>query len=666
MYAIYAGIRKLETRREKKKKIKYSYKDIEDHMNIKVPKAIKSMVASSPIVPLLETPSEHARYTKLSLVSIAFSASTELFFPQLRLLNLGLFFYITLPCIKSVEKSLRQDKKIGVSALFLFADSMTLATSQYTAAALGILFVHCSNFLITKAKDNSSQTLIKNFTEQSGNIWVLRDGIEIEIPSETVEQKDIIIVNAGEVIPVDGKIVEGSGGIDERILTGEAQPVEKMLHDDVYASTLLTSGKLLLQVTKSGTDTTVAKINHLLEHSVDFKSTLQLKGEQWSDAAILPTLLASLFVIPTFGISSAIIFLKSHVGNRVRLFSPLTTLNYINYAVNQKILVKDGRALEELAGVDTVLFDKTGTLTDPCPEVCRIVPLADYAEMEILRYAAIAEQKCNHPIGEAILSKARTLNIPLTAFDHSEYHLGNGVSVRLRQQCINVGSERFIQAQGIDIPKQLKNNLADIQGQGNSFVLVSIEQQVIGIIEIQAKLQENVCSVIQQLRNYGVEHIGVVSGDHRLPTHKVAQEIDADEYFYEVLPEDKASIVKKLQEKGRKVCFIGDGINDGIALKTANVSISMQGAAHVATDTASIIFLDGNLSHLHELFNLAKKLEIQLKNSFMVAIVPGIINLSGAFIFHFSIMTAILVNAIFLIIGLRNAGVDKKRAAFLT
>jgi len=427
-------------------------------------------------------------------------------------------------------------------------------------------------------------------------------------------------------------------------LTGESQPIEKGSGDKVLASTFIMTGRVYMRVEKSGEDTTIAKVGEILQNSAHFKSNVQLKGEEWANKATLPMLLLAGIVLPVFGPVSTVVFISSHFGVRVRIFAPLGTLNHIALAAHKGILVKDGRALESLNEIDTVIFDKTGTLTNEQPMVGAVILCDSYSEEEILMYAAAAERKFTHPIAKAITQKAEAAQLILPDIEESNYQIGYGVTVNHKNQTIRVGSLRFMTMEGLSIPDSIKGMESDIYNKGSSLVFVAINGKVSGAIEIQPQIRPEVEGIIADLRQRGIKHIAIISGDHQEPTRNLAEKLGMDNYHYDILPENKATIVEQLQSEGRSVCFIGDGINDAIAMKKANVSISLAGATSIATDMAEVVLMDGSLSHLSDLFDISKKLDANLDNTLLYSIVPSVINLSGAFVFHFSILTAFFVN----------------------
>ncbi|MHB8484041.1 MAG: P-type ATPase, partial [Nitrospiria bacterium] len=385
---------------------------------------------------------QEVRHLAGALASMGFFAS-KYFVPGAVPLGLVAYLYSAIPYMKNVEKALVRDKKVNVDVLFFVADALTLGTKSYFAAALGLSMIHSGKYMVKKVKDDSAKEMATHlFRELPQSVWRLVDGVEIEMPLTDVRAGDLLVVNSGSVIPADGVIQEGFAQIDQRALTGEAQPAEKGKTDPVFANTIVIAGKIVIRVNRSGADTTSAQIAEILLHSVSFKSGVQLKGEKWADQMSLPMLGSAMALLPFIGPVSTAVFINAHIGARIRLFAPLTTLRHISEASMLGVLVKDGRALEQLCDVDTILFDKTGTLTTDEPEVKRVTPRNKHTPREILAYAATAERKLSHPIAKAILKKAEREGVTLHDLQDSHYTFGYGVSVIMEGKLIRVGSLR--------------------------------------------------------------------------------------------------------------------------------------------------------------------------------------------------------------------------------
>jgi Cu2+-exporting ATPase len=584
---------------------------------------------------------------KVSIISLAASFISQFFYAPMKVVSLGLFMYAGFPYLREAEKALIQERKINSNVSDALMVLGCVATNQYFAFGFAQMYYYFSQKMTSKLEDKSKGMLLNVFEQQPRNqVWVLKENVEIEIPLEELQINDLVIVKGGEVVPVDGIVTDGMAMVDQHALTGESQPVEKEVGDQVFAGTLMMTGRVCVKVEKAGKDTSLAKIGHILNNTLDFKSTTQLKGEQWADKGVFPQLGITGLALLTIGPLGAAAILNTNFGYRIKLIAPLQTLKHLNLASQQSILIKDGRSLELLTQVDTILFDKTGTLTQEEPEVGRVIVCDHYQEEELLTYAAAAERKLTHPIAKAILNKAEESQLTLPEVEDSNYQMGYGLTVTIDKKIIQVGSVRFMELEGISIPKVIEEEMAHSFNQGHSLVMVAIDHQLCGAIEIQPSIRPEIKEMISGLRQRGIKHLAIVSGDHKHPTEKLAKELGMDSYFYEVLPENKASIVEELQKQGRSVCFIGDGINDAIAMKKAQVSISLRGATSVATDLAQIVLMDGSLSRLCGLFDVAKNLDTQLRNGLLISIAPFPIVVAGGFLLHFGIFSSIIVNQI--------------------
>ena len=573
----------------------------------------------------------------------------------------GLIAYVygLAPHLRDVEKTLRKTRRINVDCLFLFADVLALLTGSYVAAAFSLYLIQRGKLGVIRAKGSSRKHIQHLFRELPNKVWVIQDGMEIEVPLKTIKQDDIVVLHGGKVIPVDGVITEGFAGIDQQALTGEAQLIEKGPGDSVFANTLLMNGRIQVKVEKSGAETTANQIAEILFKSIDYKSQSQLKGEQWADQLINPMFYSSLALLPIIGPVSTSVFINAHIGMRIRILAPMGTLKHISIASKKGLLVKDGRALEKFLHVDTILFDKTGTLTYEDPEVAEIISSGSHTIKEIIRYAAIAEQKLTHPIARAILNKARDLDVSFPDINDSCYSIGHGIKVDCLGETIQAGSLRYLEGEGIFISGKWHLLQDRDQYSGCSFIFLALNRDVIGALQLQPRTRLEMEDVISRLRLQGIQHMAIVSGDREMPTRMLAQQLGMDGYFANVLPQQKAKIVKMFQEKGKNVCFIGDGINDSIALKQADVSISLAGANTIAKDMAEIVIMDGHIGSINDLYDISTALDKNLKQSLELSIAPGLINLLGAFVFQFNTLASLLVNGSFGIIGARHNRPDK-------
>jgi Cu2+-exporting ATPase len=587
--------------------------------------------------------------------SLACATAGALFYAPLGLLSVPFLVYSTKDIHKRSFKLIKQGS-VSTETLISITLVGAVLIQRFFIGSLICLAVRYANRLTSQITDDSRAHLSSMFEQQMDTVWILIDTVETQIPFEQLKVNDTVIVQSGQMIPADGIVIDGMANVDQHILTGEANPVEREAGDVVFASTVVLSGKIYIRVEKAGEDCTVAKIADILNQTVDFKSTTQLKAEKFSKDLVKPALIISGLAFPFWGFTGSLAVINAHPKNKIMIIAPLTVLNYLNLAAKNGILIKDGRSLELLNQIDTIVFDKTGTLTEEQPHVGAVYCCNEYNEADVLRYAAAAEQKQKHPLARAILAAAEQQNLSLPEVKDSECHMGYGVLVHTESENIHVGSARFMEISNIIIPADIIVQLTNCHQQGHSLVMVAVNEKLIGAVELWPTVRSEAQQVIAQLKaRKNITATYIISGDHEIPTQKLANELGIDHHFAGVLPTQKADLIDKLKEEGRFVCYIGDGINDSIALKKSHVSISLSGASTIATDTAQIVLMDKGISHLDTLFNLAEDFQRNMENSLKFMLTPAVLGVGGVFLLGFGLMQTLILNLAGLALGVNNA-----------
>lgn len=551
---------------------------------------------------------------------------------------------------KTAIEGLVKERRLTSEALNTVLATGALAGGYFFVMGLACWYLAMIRWGLAKTQNHSRKNLVNLFGEVPRFVWVVIDGSEVEIPFENLQIGDQVVVSAGQMIPVDGTISAGMASIDQHMLTGEAKPFDAGIGQPVFASTIMLSGQITIWVSKIGQKTVAAQIGHILNNTADFNLSIKSRADSLVEKAVPKLLMLSALSLPWFGLNRALAMLWCVPGSRIFILGPMTMLNYLHFLSRQGVLIKDGQSLELLNEIDTIVFDKTGTLTQEMPVVSQFFscshPLGKLSEEQLLAYAAAAEYRQTHPIAKAILQAADMRQLHVPEIDDSHYEVGYGVKVNLNGSIIRVGSERFIQMCGITIPAEIEKQQVRCHEEGYSLVYVAINEQLAGVIELVPTIRPEVKEVIGALRESG-KSLYIISGDHEAPTRRLAQALGIDNYFANTLPENKAELVKELQEQGRVVCFIGDGINDAIALKQAHVSISLRGATTVAMDTAQVVLMDGNLSQLAYLFEVAEEFNRNVNGAFMLTLLPKAIGMAGVLFFHWGLFTTLIFNTSF-------------------
>ncbi|ETW99004.1 MAG: hypothetical protein ETSY2_41740 [Candidatus Entotheonella gemina] len=581
-------------------------------------------------------------------------AVAGLIVPPLKFLSVPGLLYVAAPTLRDAYRELYREREVSMAMVYSLLILGTMGLGRFVASSISVGLRLLGQKLLMQTERTSKQSLLDILGEQPRTIWVQQGEMELQIPFEALRLGDVVITQAGDTVPVDGTIVFGLASIDQHVLTGESLPVEKGPGDEVYAATVMLSGKIGFRVEKAGQDTVAAQIGEVLSRTADFSSAVQLRAQAIGDRSAPYVLALSAVTLPVLGPVSAVSLLTASFGYDLRITAPTSALNFLRLASRQGLLIKDGRALEILQQVDTVVFDKTGTLTLAQPHVGEITTCGEITEDQLLTYAAAAEHRQLHPIALAILHEAKRRGLPALDMEDAAYEVGYGIKVRVAGRTIRVGSARYMALEEIAIPPFIQDRQRLGQARGNTVVYVAVDDQLGGTMELQATTRPEVRRMIRALRRRHVS-VYVISGDQEAPTRKLADELGVDHYMAETLPEHKAAIIERLQREGKTVCFVGDGINDAIALKQANVSVSLRGAAGVATDTAQIILPDQNLQQVDQLFDLAAGLRANMRNNVVITVISSLLTVGAVYIWHVGVVGSLVIYNLGLASGVTNA-----------
>ncbi|MBI1298545.1 heavy metal translocating P-type ATPase [bacterium] len=585
--------------------------------------------------------------------------ATQAFLP-LAVANVAFIAWLGKPMYMRGYRALVDERRLTYPLVLLSAELAIVFGGHFVAGSVAIFIITVTNKIINRTEDHFRRNITDALGKQPASVWQLVNGLEVEAPLSAIRKGDVIVISGGEIIAVDGRIIAGAAMIDQHRLTGESQPAEKYMGDSVLASTVVLSGKIQVQVEKAGNETSAAQIVGILQQVSRTRISFSSRVQNFVDNMTLPMLGVGGSALLLLGTQGAASVLSVGVGSVARFGGPLSMLNYLNVAARHGLLIKDARSLELLRHVDTVVFDKTGTLTLEQPHVSRIYTWTNgnghpISEDILLLYAAAAESKQSHPIAKAIVQAARQRDLTLPAIEDAHLEVGYGIKVRLTssvngngqiapaalvEKVIHVGSRRYMQMEGISEPAELEALQAKCHDLGHSLVLVGVDGHVAGALELQPTIRPEALEAITALKDRGVG-LYIISGDHAAPTSMLAATLGIERYFAGVLPQDKAGLVEQLKAEGRNVCFVGDGINDALALGKANVSVSLSGASTLAIDTAQVVLMSQDLRHLSFLLQLAKEFDQSLEWLFRLTLVPVATVIASTFLLHTGIYTAI-------------------------
>ena len=594
------------------------------------------------------------KYVKLCGLSTVLVGTGVLVNPFFTAVGLLFFLPPALFVLKRAYENFIRRRKLTLDLYETVFLPGLFVTGYFFTATFSYFLYLLSLKLLLKIKDNSCKNITDFLTGFSDKVWIVKENMEMEVPFSSIQQGDIISVKGGQIIPADGVVTFGFAAVDQHQLTGDALPMEKKVGDPVFSSTLVVNGTIHFRVERFGRETVVANIASILNQTIEYKTNKETVGDKVAGESILPTFALAIIAYPFTGGIGSLAVLASYIGADAQIFVPLSALNFMKASSLNGILIKDGRSLEYLSKVDTVIFDKTGTLTTEDLMVAEIYWSAPYKKKDILELAALAEKRQTHPIAKAILKEAEEWGIDVGNVDDISYEAGFGIKVQMPDYTIYAGSQRFMEMEHIDIPLEMQLRLRDCLNKGNSFILIAKDRKVAGGIEMKITIRPEVKKIMHYLKRKK-KTIYMITGDTQHSAKAMAEELGIRHYFFETFPEQKAEIVDQLLDEGRTLCYIGDGINDSIAMKKAQVSISLSGASSIARDTAGIILLDGTLRNINKLFEIGTSFGTNINNSLALAIIPGLVNIGSVFFFHSGIYLALFLYYVSLPLNLANS-----------
>lgn len=502
---------------------------------------------------------------------------------------------------------------LGTAAAFVYSLAATIGTGLGYGNFSDLLYYEVTGVILTlhtlglfleeRSKGQMSSAIEKLVNLAPKTARVIRNGVEQEITVDEVALGDVIRVRPGESMPVDGVVVEGRTSVDESMLTGESIPVEKESGDEVIGASINKNGSIDYRATRVGSDTTLSQIIKLVEDAQGSKAPIArmadiitgyfvpivialavLAGIAWLIAGQ-----SGIFILSVI-ITTLVIACPCALG----LATPTSIMVGTGKGAEHGVLIKSGEALETTHNLDTIVFDKTGTLTEGKPIVTDILVTPLITKENLLYYAASGETGSEHPLGEAIVQKSKEENMTLAKPDHFEAIPGHGIRVEIEGKDMYIGNRKLMLEQKIDLSSVEKESdrLAD---EGKTPMYLSVDGELAGIIAVADTLKENSMKAVKELRRRGVEVI-MITGDNKRTAKAIAKQVGIDSVLSEVLPEDKAEEVKKLQEAGKKVAMVGDGINDAPALAQADVGIAVGSGTDVAIESADIVLMRNDLT----------------------------------------------------------------------
>lgn len=519
-----------------------------------------------------------------------------------------IFFAIlgTFPIVLSAFYSLKK-KKISVDLLASVALIFSILANEWTSAVFISLMITLARILARYTKDRVHNTIKSLLKLRPQKAKVKKDGKLIEVPVNEIKEGDLVVVDLGERVPVDGTVVEGEASVDQSSLTGESIPITKIKGDEVLSSTIVSSGNLVIKAEKIGKDTTFEKIIDLVEKSQKNKAEIQNIADKFASWYIVVVFIGAIIIyLFSKNLHLVLSTLLVTCADDLAVAVPLTFTMAIIFAAERGVIIKGGNYLEGLAKVKTVVVDKTGTLTYGRLKVEGFFTFGKELN-QVLYLAGIASFGSNHPATKAIMNYAKEKNVSILQPEKYEEHGGKGTIVLYKNKRIVIGKPSFLQELKVEITDEQLNEINKEKEKGLNVTLISYDNELIGFFTLADELKPNIKEDISELKTLGIEKIVMLSGDNEKVAKKVADIVDVDEFYANLLPEDKLNHFKKYLNNLHNVAMVGDGVNDAPVLSLADISIAMGAiGSDAAIESADITLMKDDFSKIPEIVKLSK------------------------------------------------------------
>lgn len=529
--------------------------------------------------------------------------------------------FITCKSVKYIKNGIHTllKGKIEVPVLDGTAITVSLLRGDIKTAGSVMFLLGIGEVLEDWTHKKSVDDLARSMSLNVSKVWMLTGGKEVLVEADQVKEGDDVVIHMGNVIPFDGIVLSGEGAVNQASITGEALPVAKAYGGYVYAGTVLEEGELVVRVKETTGSTKYEKIVRMIEDSEKLKSSMEGKAAHLADNLVPYTLLGTgLVYLLTRDVTKALSVLMVDFSCALKLAMPISVLSAIGEASAHCITVKGGKFLEAVAEADTIVFDKTGTLTMAQPNVADVVPFCTESADELLRIAACLEEHFPHSMAKAVVVAAQEKGLTHEE-KHSkvEYIVAHGISSTVDSRKVVIGSYHFVfEDEGCRIPEGMQERFENLPEQYSNLYL-AIEGMLAAVICIEDPLREEASEAVAALKKAGITKIVMMTGDSERTARAIAAKVGVDEYYSEVLPEDKAGFIEKEKAAGRKVIMVGDGINDSPALSAADVGIAISDGAQIAREIADITIEADNLAEIVTLKRISSGLIKRIRNNYV-------------------------------------------------
>jgi Cu2+-exporting ATPase len=542
--------------------------------------------------------------------------------PAAAAVNVPLMLWNAWPIAKRAWGIWRREQRLNVDFLDTLAISASLVQGMQVTGGIITWLIRLGDWIRDLTAIGSKRAIAELMEFQGRTAWLLVDGTVVSVPTAELKSGDLVVVYPGEMIPVDGEVVDGGAMVDQKTITGESLPVARHTGEIVFAATVLREGQITIRASRVGVDTVAGQIARLVDGAPIGDTRMQNHAERFADRLVLPTLglaLGTAAVTADFNRFLSLVIID--YGTGIRVAAPTSVLASMTHAARNGIIIKSGGHMERLAEVDTVVFDKTGTLTHGVPEVIDVITYQKRISADrLLGLAVSAESRLSHPVAEALRSRARDRGVVVPLCDAPEYKVGLGVEGQVNGHYVHLGSERFLRGSEIKVNGATKDRAA-LDAHGYSCLYMAVDGKLAAMIPYADKIRPESQAVVRALHGMGIRQTVMLTGDNATVARAVGGRIGLTRQFADMMPADKAEVIAELRREGNVVAMVGDGINDSVALTWSDVGIAMRHGAEITHESAHVLLMEDSLWKLVRAIEISRGAVGLIKQNYAIVAV---------------------------------------------
>jgi heavy metal translocating P-type ATPase len=559
-------------------------------------------------------------------LALAFSAS-----PAAIAANVPLMLWNGWPIAKRAWGVWSREKRLNVDFLDTLAIIASIGQGLYVTGGIITWLIRLGDWIRDLTARGSKRAIADLMEFQSRSAWLLIDGAVVAVPAIQLVAGDLVVVYPGEMIPVDGEVVDGDAMVDQKTITGEGLPVARGKGEMVFAATALREGQITVRTTRVGVETVAGQIAKLVDSAPIGDTRMQNHAERFADRLVVPTLgLAVGTAAVTTDLQRLLSLVIIDYGTGIRVAAPTSVLASMTHAARRGIIIKSGGHMERLAQIDTVVFDKTGTLTHGVPEVIDVLTYQNHLSADALLGLAVgAESRLRHPVAEALRARARDRGVTVPLADAPDYKVGLGVQGKIAGHYVHLGSERFLRGSEIRVGQALRDR-ASLDERGYSCLYMAVDGKLAGLIPYADKIRPESPDVVRTLHEMGIRNTVMLTGDNPTVAKAVGERIGLTRQFSDMMPADKAEIIGQLQREGNVVAMVGDGINDSVALTYSDVGIAMRYGPEVTHESAHVVLMEDSLWKLVQAIEVSRNAVGLIRQNYAIVAVLNTLALGFA------------------------------------